>query len=271
VSGGYTPDIEPLSSDLNGSLLRPLSFDSLLNPFDPLSAYGTSLQDVMREQERFPHGRPVDVTPIYSSPPPGANYRAAADKWGENVNASNDPILTLVSGFAYVLGHFEASILDIGYIESEPSYIITYADGTRLLEMGSPTTGSLAKQAIDILTLGQLAKHGAVSGALPRKVGVETPSTLTGQIHHPISKPIFKELEQHPNLAGKYTPRDPRFTTQAIDKAAHNGWPRWHRDLDAEVGQWIRQNQGATKDQFETWLRWRYSQPDLKARFPNGF
>ncbi|MGC4002697.1 MAG: hypothetical protein QM811_05985 [Pirellulales bacterium] len=45
-----------------------------------------------------------------------------------------------------------------------------------------------------------------------------------GQIHHPISKQVSKALDEHPNLAGQYQPRDPRFTTQAIDEAAHRGY-----------------------------------------------
>ncbi len=94
-----------------------------------------------------------------------------------------------------------------------------------------------------------------------------------GEIHHPISRPIYNELEQHPNLAGRYAPRDPRFTTQALDEAAHRGYQTWHRELDAEVGQWLRNpaNANATPADFEAWLRWRYSRPDLRSRFPNGF
>jgi hypothetical protein len=80
-------------------------------------------------------------------------------------------------------------------------------------------------------------------------------------------------LEKHPTLRGRYQPRDPRFTTQAIDEAAHRGYQTWHRELDAEVVQWLEAeaNQAATPAQFEAWLRWRYSQPDLLARCPNGF
>jgi hypothetical protein len=97
------------------------------------------------------------------------------------------------------------------------------------------------------------------------------PANATGQIHHPISKPVAKALDEHPNLSGQYQPRDPRFTTQAIDEAAHRGYQTWHRELDAEVSQWVRNNPQASSEAFEGWLRWRYSQPDLKARFPNGF
>jgi RHS repeat-associated protein len=96
---------------------------------------------------------------------------------------------------------------------------------------------------------------------------------LTGQIHHPISTKIGKALANHPSLKGKYVPRDPRFTTQACDKAAHNGYQKWHRDLDQEVIDWIQDplNSSATPAEFEAWLRWRYSQPDLKSKFPKRF
>jgi hypothetical protein len=96
---------------------------------------------------------------------------------------------------------------------------------------------------------------------------------LTGQIHHPISTKIARELEKHPTLKGKYTARDPRFTTRAVDKEAHKGYQKWHRDFDKEVVEWLgrEENKAATPAQFEAWLRWRYSQPDLKARFPIGF
>jgi len=96
---------------------------------------------------------------------------------------------------------------------------------------------------------------------------------LTGQIHHPISTRIGRALEEHPTLRGQYQPRDPSFTTQAIDEAAHRGYQTWHIELDAEVARWLQNpdNAAATPAQFEAWLRWRYSQPDLRARFPNGF
>ncbi len=95
----------------------------------------------------------------------------------------------------------------------------------------------------------------------------------TGQIHHPIATKVGRELNQHPTLRGHYQPRDRRLTTQAIDGAAHRGYQRWHRDLDDEVVNWLRrpENRNATPQQFEDWLRWRYNQPDLRERFPNGF
>jgi hypothetical protein len=104
-----------------------------------------------------------------------------------------------------------------------------------------------------------------------KKLKSAAPSNPTGQIHHPISKPVAKALDKHPNLAGEYKPRDPRLSTQAADKAAHRGYQKWHRELDAEVSKWIAEHPDATKETFENWLRRRYSQPDLKARFPNGF
>ncbi|MGL4419168.1 MAG: RHS repeat-associated core domain-containing protein, partial [Gemmataceae bacterium] len=121
--------------------------------------------------------------------------------------------------------------------------------------------------------------EGLLRAALGRKglkelkVATKAPSILTGQIHHPISTKIGRELEAHPTLKGNYTPCDPRFTTQAVDEASHKGYQKWHRELDQEVIDWLRdpKNRAATTKQFEDWLRWRYGQPDLKARFPNGF
>jgi hypothetical protein len=93
-----------------------------------------------------------------------------------------------------------------------------------------------------------------------------------GQVHHPISIPIAQALKDHPTLS-ELAWRRKEFTTQAIDEGAHRGYDKFHRDLDAEVIRWIRdpKNKAATPEQFLEWLRERYSQEDLKARFPEGF
>jgi hypothetical protein len=93
---------------------------------------------------------------------------------------------------------------------------------------------------------------------------------LTGQIHHGISRTIYKALEAHPNLKGVYIARDPRLVTQAKDLAAHRGYDKFHRSLDAEVAGWVRGNPNATQAQFETYLRGLYQRPDVAARFPYG-
>ena len=92
-----------------------------------------------------------------------------------------------------------------------------------------------------------------------------------GQLHHVISTRIGRAIERHPNLAGQYSRRDPRFTTRAVNEDAHRGYQTWHRELDAEFENWLLRNPSATKEVFERQLRQRYSQPDLKWRFPNGF
>jgi tRNA A37 N6-isopentenylltransferase MiaA len=97
------------------------------------------------------------------------------------------------------------------------------------------------------------------------------PVVPTGQQHHIISKTIANELKQHGTLKGLYQPRDPRFVSQAVDKAAHNGYQHWHRQIDAEVVQWLKANKAATPKQFEDLLRSIYSRPEMLARFPNGF
>ncbi len=93
-----------------------------------------------------------------------------------------------------------------------------------------------------------------------------------GQVHHVISAGVHRALERHPILRGQYQSRDSRFTTRAANKEAHNGYQKWHRQLDREVESWIKDpvNKSTTPQQFEGWLRWRYSQPDLLERFPDG-
>lgn len=93
----------------------------------------------------------------------------------------------------------------------------------------------------------------------------------TGQEHHVISRRIAGALDDHPALAGQYTPRDPRFVTRAADAAAHRGYQTWHRQLDAEVVDWLARNPNATTTSFERFLQGRYGQADLLERFPNGF
>jgi hypothetical protein len=137
-----------------------------------------------------------------------------------------------------------------------------------------PTVGDLIGKSSKVVI------HAGVVTVIGAKADVVNPILRrwkrvvpSGQIHHPISSKVYRALEQHPILAGRYRPRDPRFTTQAIDQAAHYGYPRWHRELDAEVVNWVRDrvNRGKTPAEFEAWLRWRYLQPDLRARFPSGF
>jgi hypothetical protein len=96
-------------------------------------------------------------------------------------------------------------------------------------------------------------------------------ATATGQQHHIISKRIADALKEHKTLKGVYQPRDPRFVTRAADKAAHNGYQHWHRQVDDEVVKWLESTPQATPQQFEAFLRSVYSRPEMVLRFPNGF
>jgi hypothetical protein len=97
------------------------------------------------------------------------------------------------------------------------------------------------------------------------------PKECKGQLHHIISKPIAKALEEHGTLRGHYKPRDPRFVSRAADEKAHCGYQEWHRKVDAEVIKWLSDYRRATPEQFEAFLREIYSRPLMRARFPNGF
>ncbi|MEO8268990.1 MAG: hypothetical protein ABI557_04670 [Aureliella sp.] len=92
-----------------------------------------------------------------------------------------------------------------------------------------------------------------------------------GQIHHVISTKIARALDGHAILAGTFIKRDNRLVTQAIDLTAHRGYQRWHRDLDDEVGEYIRNHPNITLSTFVDYLKGVYDRPDIKARFPDGF
>ncbi len=90
------------------------------------------------------------------------------------------------------------------------------------------------------------------------------------QLHHWISKPIYRELQNNPNLKGQYKYRDPRFVSRAKDLQSHKGYQEWHRDLDNKVVNWLKSNRNATPQQFERYLRNEYSKPYLRETFPKG-
>ncbi len=97
------------------------------------------------------------------------------------------------------------------------------------------------------------------------------PEACRGQLHHVISRPIAKALEDHRTLRGHYKPRDSRFVTRAADEKSHCGYQEWHRRVDAEVIRWLEDKRRATPEQFEAFLREIYSRPLMRARFPHGF
>jgi hypothetical protein len=136
--------------------------------------------------------------------------------------------------------------------------------GTSLLA-AVPVVGGLANAGKVGRGPGLPAPTSMVTGP-----GSTAAAQLTGQMHHGISRTIHKALEQHPNLKGLYSARDPRFVTQAKDLQSHRGYDSFHRRLDAEISGWIRDNPRATTQQFESYLRDVYRRPDVATRFPDG-
>jgi hypothetical protein len=137
-----------------------------------------------------------------------------------------------------------------------------------------------AELGIDVASVGQVSAVAVVGGtivislsatAIAMAQGPGQGPVASGQLHHVISKPIARKLAGHATLRGLYSERDPRFVTRAADKASHNGYQRWHRDVDAEVVEWLETYPKATPKEFEAFLRELYSRPEMRARFPDGF
>ncbi|WP_164015351.1 Wall-associated protein precursor [Pyxidicoccus trucidator] len=132
-------------------------------------------------------------------------------------------------------------------------------------KQGSATACEAVRQ-VDAKLAAKLEKEAAQQAQQAAKT-----VATTGQQHHVISKTIADALNKHGTLKGVYQPRDPRFVSRAVDKAAHNGYQHWHRQVDEEVVNWLFTHRQATPQQFEAFLRSVYSRPEMLARFPNGF
>jgi RHS repeat-associated protein len=131
------------------------------------------------------------------------------------------------------------------------------------------------------MTLASMAPVGGAKGmlsvgakelaALDKAKKAQACAKAAGQLHHVISTKIWRAVERHPKIKGAFNKRDPRFVTRAVDDAAHRGYQRWHRELDAEVEGWLEEFQGKSPEEFLEYLRNLYERTDIKARFPNGF
>jgi hypothetical protein len=142
---------------------------------------------------------------------------------------------------------------------------------------------SPAAAAKGIKPAAQQAASTPPTGQTPAQTAKPTTSTApfthtvtkfkcTGQMHYAITSKIHTALERHPLLKGLYKYRDDRFVTQALNKEAHMGYQKWHRDMETQVVNWIKSDRTITPAQFEAWLRNLYkTDKTLDWRFPNGF
>jgi hypothetical protein len=140
------------------------------------------------------------------------------------------------------------------------------------------TDSELYKQIARAWAMSKAAQESGKANALvdvgcgqPPDDGGKEKKECTGQEHHVISKKVWAALEATANLKGKFTYRDPRYVTRAVDEKAHCGWWGWHKQLDEEIAKWISDRPALTTEQFLTYLRQVYARPELLARFPNGF
>ena len=115
------------------------------------------------------------------------------------------------------------------------------------------------------------ARLQVTAESLSQALGSSEPPQCKGQDHHIISRTIAKALSQHSTLKGLYKPRDPRFVAKAKDEPSHCGYQQWHRDVDKEVVDWLKDRPKVTPKEFMDKLREIYSRPDMRARFTNGF
>ncbi|HLL54796.1 MAG TPA: hypothetical protein VK447_14680 [Myxococcaceae bacterium] len=194
----------------------------------------------------------------------------AAQRFGRRVGPAVARVFVLAVTVAVSYGMTGGAAWLASRVSMLPSFSEAAAVGASELGINLAGVGQVSAVAVVggsvVVSLPATAVAMAAKG--PREGQT---STATGQLHHIISKPIARALAEHRALKGLYTERDPRFVTRAADKASHNGYQEWHRDVDRKVIRWLRTYKDATPEQFEGFLRWLYNQPDLRARFPDGF
>jgi hypothetical protein len=137
------------------------------------------------------------------------------------------------------------------------------------LSYGIMTMGA-ANVIAGVRGMWQSLSTGGGAGPPGVSAGPAAPVKPQGQVHHAISKRVWKALEERPGVKGRYNYRDRRFESRAATPDAHKGYWGWHDKLDDEIVEWIGKEQNLTPERFEKYLHWRYAQPDLSWRFPHG-
>ena len=79
----------------------------------------------------------------------------------------------------------------------------------------------------------------------------------TGQLHHPISNKIAKELQNTTKLNG--ITRDSVGVIRASTLQDHIGYQKWHRQVDDDIIRWIQSNLDADENAFIVFLNKTYS------------
>ena len=142
------------------------------------------------------------------------------------------------------------------------------AGGTLAGSLGGAALASAAVPATTRAGAGAAAGATATAGAAAAESS--TIVQATGQLHHVLSNPIMRALNNHPTLSGLFDRAS--SVVRALTPEAHRGYQAWHRAIDNAMVDWITspQNADATAAQFWAKLYELYNTPDMIERFGNG-
>jgi hypothetical protein len=134
------------------------------------------------------------------------------------------------------------------------------ATGGKFVKKAADKVGDIAgqttKQADDLVDAGKNTAKQTEDAA--------------GQLHHPISKPVFGALKERSNFSQAFKDKYRVFTTRAETLLDHRGYQEWHRKIDTDLVNWLEKNPEATEKQFIEYLKELYSNPEIAKKFP-GF
>ncbi|MDR2171942.1 MAG: hypothetical protein LBP59_17495, partial [Planctomycetaceae bacterium] len=146
--------------------------------------------------------------------------------------------------------------------------------------------GNYSESALSMVAAIPVIGDGIKAGATAAKTGKEiaeqaikygdeivdagkNTTKLTGQLHHPISKKIFNELDKNESISSKFKDNYRNFITKAIDRQSHSGYQQWHRELDDKIVDWLKNHNKTTDEEFIVFLKKIYNESDLAKRFPD--
>ena len=149
----------------------------------------------------------------------------------------------------------------------------TFKDYQRLVSMieGTANKDAVLEFAVDMMGGGAFIDDivGVFMKRAAKTKAVKAAVNAVGQFHHILSNKIVNALSKHPTLKGVFNREDPGWIFRALDKAAHKGYEKWHREYDAKVVKWLETNPEATREDFVKYINKLYQEPDLSQRIPN--
>jgi hypothetical protein len=244
----------------------------LKNLANPLAAPNVSFTAPTQQQifnaQFNPHGGVVSVKQIGSGPV-GDVYRGIGPSVGKFVQTTNSPIAAGVAQFFKpvlgLAGNIAGGLVDAVLPPSDPDVVVRYADGTRRVTPGTPSTGALANQAL-LLAPPVLSGTSRPAGQLVFNSG-QNSSTLNS------SRPIHGNSLDYVGDTHVYRIKGPDGSTYKIGESMQGTRVRDGASIraEAQARQLTRETGDVYKSEIRTTFPGKASARDYETRVIDRF